>query len=34
VTALVHDGSPLQADADNLFHAHACAVLPLLIRAP
>jgi hypothetical protein len=33
-TALVHDGYLLQADADNLFAAHASAVSPLLIPAP
>jgi hypothetical protein len=33
-TALVHDGYLLQADADNLFDAHARAVSPLLIPAP
>ena len=32
-TALVHDGYLLQADADNLFAAHASAVSPLLIPA-
>jgi hypothetical protein len=33
-TALVHDGYLLQADANNLFDAHARAVSPLLIPAP
>jgi hypothetical protein len=33
-TALVHDGYLLQADADNLFDAHARAVSPVLIPGP